>query len=202
MKAKLTRIWGALRGLGAGILFDFGGIVVFYALMYTAGMKAAIAGTIVFVAIDAVRRHRAKLGFPKIYVMSTALVIGFGLIDIVAKTPFMLTWEGVLTNLAVMAFFLAGLRGRSVFQELAEQQSGRVFVDPQAIRLFKLMTLLWALYFLSKAAFDVWTGLTMPLARALAVRQAVGFVGMGAMVLLTIQAEKFLRFLTNRGWFA
>ena len=53
MKAKLRAIWTAGRGLGAGILFDFGGIVVFYALMYTVGLKAAIAGTIVFVAIDA-----------------------------------------------------------------------------------------------------------------------------------------------------
>ena len=202
MTSKLRKIAAAVRGLGAGILFDFGGIVVFYALMYTVGLKAAIAGTILFVAIDAVRRHRARLGFPKIYVLSTTLVIVFGVIDIVAKNPFMLKWEGVLTNLAVMAFFLAGMRGRSVFQELAEQQSGQTFTDPHMVRLFKLMTLLWALYFLGKAAFDVWTGLTMPLARALAVRQAVGFVGMGAMVLVTIQAEKVLRFLTGRGWFA
>ncbi len=199
---RLQKLIAAARALGAGVLFDFGGIVVFYALMYTVGLKAAIAGTIVFVAIDAVRRHRAKLGFPKIYVLSTTLVIVFGIIDIVAKTPFMLKWEGVLTNLAVMAFFLFGMRGRSVFQELAEQQSGQTFTDASTIRLFKLMTLLWALYFLSKAVFDVYTGLTMPLARALAVRQVVGFVGMGAMVLVTIQAEKFLRFLTHRGWFA
>jgi intracellular septation protein A len=189
----------ALRGLGAGILFDFGGIVVFYALMYTAGLKAAIAGTLVFVAIDAVRRRVLKLGFPKIYILSTALVIVFGLIDIFAKTPFMLRWEGVLTNLAVAGFFLAGLRGRSVFQELAEQQAGQAFVDPHMLRLFRVMTLLWALYFLAKAAFDVWTGLTMPLARALAIRQIVGLVGMGAMVLVTIQAERVLRFLARKG---
>jgi intracellular septation protein A len=191
-----------MRGLGAGILFDFGGIVVFYALMYTVGLKAAIGGTLVFVVIDAVRRRVLGLAFPRIYLLSTALVIVFGAIDIFAKNPFMLRWEGVLTNLAVMAFFLAGLRGRPVFQELAEQQSGQVFTDAPTIRLFRLMTVLWALYFLCKAVFDVWTGLTMPLPRALAVRQLVGFAGMGLMVLVTMQAEKFLRFLSARGWLA
>jgi len=198
--SALAKLLAALRGLGAGVLFDFGGIVVFYALMYTAGLKAAIAGTLVFVAIDALRRRVQKLGFPKIYIMSTALVIVFGMIDLFAKTPFMLRWEGVLTNLAVAGFFLAGLRGKSVFQELAEQQSGEVFADPHMLRLFRVMTLLWALYFLAKAAFDVWTGLTMPLARALAVRQIVGLVGMGAMVLVTIQTERLLRFLTRKGF--
>jgi intracellular septation protein A len=191
-----------MRGLGAGILFDFGGIVVFYALMYTVGLKAAIGGTLVFVVIDAVRRRVLGLAFPRIYLLSTALVIVFGAIDIFAKNPFMLRWEGVLTNLAVMAFFLAGLRGRPVFQELAEQQSGQVFTDAPTIRLFRLMTVLWALYFLCKAVFDVWTSLTMPLPRALAVRQLVGFAGMGLMVLVTMQAEKFLRFLSARGWLA
>jgi len=199
MKTRLLAVGAAVRGLGAGILFDFGGIVVFYALMYTAGLKAAIAGTLVFVAIDAVRRRVQKLGFPKIYIMSTALVIVFGVIDIFAKTPFMLRWEGVLTNLAVAGFFLAGLRGRSVFQELAEQQSGQVFTDPHMVRLFRVMTLLWAVYFLAKAVFDVWTGLTMPLARALAIRQIVGLAGMVGMVLVTIQAERFLRYLTRKG---
>jgi intracellular septation protein A len=199
MRARLARLWAGLRGLGAGILFDFGGIVVFYALMYTAGLKAAIAGTLVFVAIDAVRRRVQKLGFPKIYIMSTSLVIVFGAIDILAKSPFMLRWEGVLTNLAVAGFFIAGLRGKSVFQELAEQQSGEVFADPHMLRLFRVMTLLWALYFIAKAGFDVWTGLTMPLPRALAVRQIVGLVGMGAMVLVTIQTERFLRYLVRKG---
>ncbi len=198
--SRLGRVGAAIRGAGAGILFDFGGIVVFYALMYTVGLKAAIAGTLVFVIIDAVRRRMHKLGFPKIYVMSTALVIVFGVIDIFAKSPFMLRWEGVLTNLAVMAFFLAGLRGRTVMQELAEQQSGAPVTDAHMLRLFRLMTWLWALYFLAKAVFDVWTGLTMPLGRALAVRQVAGLVGMGAMVLVTVQTEKMLRFMTRRGW--
>jgi intracellular septation protein A len=202
MKERLRKLLALLRGVGAGILFDFGGIVVFYALMYTVGLKAAIGGTLVFVLIDAVRRRVLGLAFPRIYVLSTALVIVFGLIDIFAKTPFMLRWEGVLTNLAVMAFFLAGLRGRPVFQELAEQQSGQLFTDAPTLRLFRVMTVLWALYFLCKAAFDVWTGLTMPLPRALAVRQIAGFAGMAAMVLVTIQAERFLRFLTARGWIA
>jgi intracellular septation protein A len=198
--SRLGEAWAALRGAGAGILFDFGGIVVFYALMYTAGLKAAIAGTVVFVGIDAVRRRLYKLGFPKIYVMSTSLVIVFGLIDIFAKNPFMLRWEGVLTNLAVMTFFLAGLRGRTVMQELAEQQSGAPVTDAHMLRLFRLMTFLWALYFLAKAVFDVWTGLTMPLARALAIRQVVGLAGMGGMVLVTIQTNKMLGFMTRRGW--
>lgn len=60
MMDKLKRLLGTAA-------FDFGGVIVFYVLLATLGLRAAIAGTLVFVPIDAYRRHKLKIGFPRLY---------------------------------------------------------------------------------------------------------------------------------------
>lgn len=171
---------------------DFAGIIVFYALMWTVGLKAAIAGTLVFVAIDAMRRHRKKLGFPKIYVLSSAMAIGFGAIDLMSATPFMIKYESVITNLVTAAIFLVGARGeRSMIQELAEQQSGEAFEDRADLRrFFRLFTLLWAAYFLVKAFVYLWIVQVMPLERALSLRGVIGGVSFAAMLAISTQGDR------------
>jgi intracellular septation protein A len=109
--------------------FDFGGMIVFYALLYTLGLKAAIGGTILFVIADAIRRHRSGLGFPRIYVLTSALALVFGAIDLLAATPFMIQWEAVITSLFLAGMFGLGARGKSMLQELVEQRQGESFVE-------------------------------------------------------------------------
>jgi intracellular septation protein A len=180
---------------------DFGGILVFYVLMWTVGLKAAIAGTLVFVVIDAVRRHRRKLGFPKIYVLSSAMAIGFGAIDLMSATPFMIKYESVITNLVTAAIFLAGARGeRSIIQELAEQQSGEAFEDRADLRrFFRLFTLLWAAYFIVKALVYLWLVRVMPLERALSVRGVIGGVSFALMLAISTQGDRLFGLCARLG---
>ena len=122
----IGQIAGQLR---AG-MFDFGGIVAFYLLLWCVGIKAAIAGTIVFIVLDAIRRIRRKLGFPRIYLLSNTLVVCFGAIDLLSANPFMIKDQVVISSLAVGAMFALGARGRSIIQELVEQQSGEADDSP------------------------------------------------------------------------
>jgi len=169
---------------------DFGGIAAFYALLWTLGLKAAIAGTIVFVAVDAVRRHYGGLGFSRLYLLSSAMVIGFGAIDLLSKTPFMIKYEAVITSLVLAAIFLAGARGRSLIEDVVSRQHGESFDDrPDMRRFFQLLTLFWAGYFLVKAAAYAWIGATMPIERAMDVRGIVGMASLALMMALSMQGR-------------
>ncbi len=170
--------------------FDFGGIIVFYVLLWTAGLKPAIVGTIVFLAVDFVRRRRKHLGFPRIYVLSSALVIVFGFIDLASANPFMIKYEAPISSLAVGVMFALGARGKSIIQELVEQQAPDASDDgPEMRRFFQLMTAMWAAYFIVKAGVYLWIGEIMTIERALEVRPIISFVSLGAMMALCTQGQ-------------
>jgi len=171
--------------------FDFGGIIVFYLLLYTIGLKAAIAGTIVFVIADAVRRRRHGLGFPRIYVLSSAMAVGFGAIDLFSATPFMIKYEAVISSLAIGAMFAAGARGKSMLQELVEQRDGAAFANrPDIARFFQLMTLMWAAYFVVKAIVYLWLGEILPIEQTLQIRPVIGTVSLIAMIGISTQGSR------------
>lgn len=184
-----TLLAGVASSLRTGI-YDFGGIVVFYALMWTVGIKAAIGGTLVFVALDIWRRRRTGLGFPRLYVLTTGLAIVFGTIDLVSKTPFMLKYEGAVSTFVVGVTFALGARGTSVIEELVVQKSGPSALDfPHAHRFFQLLTATWAIYYLALSLFYAWVGITFPYKRAILIRQVASFVGLGLMMVVSVNAK-------------
>ena len=173
-----------------GAAFDFGGIIVFYVLLWTAGLKPAIAGTLVFLAIDFVRRRRKGLGFPRIYVLSSALVIVFGFIDLASSSPFMIKYEAPISSFAVGLMFALGARGKSIIEEILEQQApGAVDEGPEMRRFFQLMTAMWAAYFFLKAGVYLWLGEIMTIERALEVRPIISFASLGVMILICTQGR-------------
>jgi intracellular septation protein A len=177
---------------------DFAGLIVFYILLYTAGLKAAIAGTIVFLAVDAYRRHRRKLGFPRLYVLSGGLAVVFGVVDLLSANPFMIKYEAVISSLVIGGMFALGARGKSLIQELVEQREGEPFEERADVRrFFQLLTLLWAGYFVVKAFVYLWMGEIMPMDRLLALRPIVGTASMIVMVILMTQGRR-LFFLCRR----
>ena len=167
--------------------YDFGGIIVFYALLELVGLKAAIAGTLVFVAVDIWRRRQWGIGFPRLYILTTSLAIVFGAVDLASKTPFMLKFEGAVSAFLVGVFFAVGARGCSVIEELLTQQAGpEAMAFPHARRFYQLMTLTWAVYYVLMSGFYLWVGLHYPYLKAIGIRQIAGFVGIGVMMLLSI----------------
>ncbi len=178
----------ALKKLLGTAAFDFGGVIVFYVLFATLGLRAAIIGTLVFVPIDAFRRHKLGIGFPRLYILSTAMVLVFGSIDVFSKTPFMLKYEGAVTESIVGTAFLVGSRGRSIIEELVVQQQPE-FRIPHQRRFFQLITRTWAIYFFCMAGFFLWVGLHSTLIHAVAIRQVSSIVGSMAMALFSFSGS-------------
>jgi intracellular septation protein A len=195
----MARITAVLRFIFA----EFGPLVVFWGLAFALGTKAAIAGAVLFIIADAIRRRILGIAFTRIYMLAGGLTVVFGTVDLLASTPFMLKYEAVVTNFATGIAFVIGARGpKPMIQEVAEQRQGGPFPEGADItRFFQYFTLLWAFYFFAKAAFYSWTAWTMPLLQAMAVRSLVGSVSLGLMIALSVtQGRRIFLLCRWLGW--
>lgn len=184
------------------LLSEFATLILFWAVYWPFGIKAAIAATVVYVIVDAVRRHWQGVPFGRLYILSSAMAIGFGAIDLLSKTPFMIKYEAVITNIVIGAIFTVGARGeRPIFQNVAEDWTGEAFPKrPDIRRFFALFTLMWAAYFFVKAVVYFWIGETMPMEQALGIRALIGTPSLIAMVALSTQGRHLHTFCRYMGW--
>jgi hypothetical protein len=111
-KTPLTfrRVLGILR-FG---LENLGPLLIFIGLSRFYGLKVAIAGAVIFVVADVIRRKWLHLSFPKLYLVSSGLTVGFGIVDLLADSPFMLRFEPVISNLVTCGFFVVGAHGKNL----------------------------------------------------------------------------------------
>jgi len=184
----------AVLGFVRYVLMEFGALIVFWVALYTTGIKPAIAATVIFILLDASYRWWRKLPVTRIYVLTSALAVGFGCIDLLTTNPFMIKYEAVITNVATGMFFVAGSRGeKSLIQEVAERRSQ--FPDRADVRyFFRLFTLTWAAYFFVKASVYLWLGMTLPLEQALALRTIIGGVSLACMFGLSFAGRQLFFF--------
>jgi intracellular septation protein A len=193
----MRRVLNALRF----IVEQLGTLILFYLLLYSLGLKAAIAGALVFVVADGVRRHIWKLGFPKLYILTSALTFIFGGIDLLSDTPFMIKYEAVITSLVIAATFALGARGaKSMMQEIAEQQSRESFPDRADVRaFFRMMTLAWAGYFVIRAIGYFWIGEVWPIERVMSVRPILGTASLLVMMAISFQGRRLFMLCRRLG---
>ncbi|HEY1943996.1 MAG TPA: septation protein IspZ [Roseiarcus sp.] len=179
------------------VVFEFGPLVTFWILSAAFGVKVAIVGSILFIAADAAWRTVRGLGFTRLYLLTSGLTLVFGAIDLMSATPFMLSYEAAVTNVATGIAFVVGAMGeKPLIQEVAEKRRGQPFPNGAEVRrFFQLFTLFWAGYFFLKAAFYLWTASTFPLAEAMALRSAIGGVSLAAMIALSVTQGRRLFFL-------
>jgi intracellular septation protein A len=196
LKAKLL---DALRV----VLAEFGPLVAFWSLTLTFGVKAAIAGALVVILIDGAWRLWRGRPFTRIYLVVSALTLGFGAVDLYVATPFLIVYEAPITNtLTGVAFFIGAFGEKPMLQELAEQRPGTVIPPtPEVKRFFRLFTLIWASYFFLKAIAYLWIAATLPLTQALALRSLGGSISLVVMIGLSTTQGRRLFFLFRRlGW--
>ncbi|MCG4259540.1 septation protein IspZ [Acetobacter senegalensis] len=186
------------------ILLDFGSLLVFWVLASFYSVRIAIAGTFVFILCDGLHRYLGKRTFPRLWIISNTLAIVFGVIDLISITPFMIRYEGVLTNLIIALSFAVGAFGATTpIQELVEEQQGFPFPpERQEIRAyFKSLTLVWALYFAAKAILYFWLLTYFPLPRALMLRSVIGTVSLGVMIGISLQGRRIFLLCQRAGFF-
>jgi len=191
----MSRLLAVVRFAAA----EFGPLIVFWTLAATVGVKPAILGSILFIVANAIWRWRKRLTFTRLYLLTSGLTLVFGLVDLASTSPFMLKYEAVITNAATGLAFVAGAMGeKPIIQEVAEQR-GETFVATQEVRgFFRLFTLVWAGYFLLKAAVYFWLAWTLPLLEAMALRSVGGSASLGLMIVISATQGRRLFFLCRR----
>jgi intracellular septation protein A len=178
-------------------LAEFGPLLAFWALALAFDVKVAIAGSLSFILVDGAWRLYRRRPFTRLYLIVSALTLGFGAVDLWVATPFLLVYEAPITNALVGAAFVAGAFGETpMLMEMAQARPGADFPrNAEMRRFFRLFTLLWAAYFFLKAALYLWLAATMPLKEALALRSLLGGISLGIMMALSFTQGRRLFFL-------
>ncbi len=163
-------------------------LIVFIALSRRVSRKAAIAGAVAVALLDAIRRMVFKIPYNRLTLLAAIMTIGFGLIDLYSNTPFMLHYEGVISNFIIGAAFAYSAFGKkSLVQALSERSRKSSFAGrPDLRRFFEIVTLIWAGYFFLKSGLYLYLGLTLPLDRAIELRALWGTISLGAMIAFTV----------------
>ncbi len=184
-----------------GLAPEFAPLLLFWVLDLLAGVRIALIATVLFALADMLRRHFQGLGFTRLYLLSSTLVVVFGMVDVVSVHPFLLRFEAVITNAATAIAFAVGSFGRvPMVQEIAERQQGTRFGDrPDIRRFFQLFTLLWAAYFAVKTAAYLWLALAFPFVTAAAIRGVAGPVSLGLMMLLSARGRSLFQLCRRVG---
>lgn len=182
---------------------EFGPLIAFLALSAAFNLKIAIAGAVAATLLDAGWRLIRRRPFTRLYLITTTLTLGFGAVDLLAATPFLIVYEAPITNLLTGAAFLAGAFGQTpLLQEIAQARlPEKLPATVQVRRFFRLFTLAWAAYFVVKAGVYVWLAAALPMAQAIALRSALGGLSLALMSVLSITQGRRLFLLANRrGW--
>lgn len=187
-----------------GLAHTVGGLIAFYVALHFCGLKAAIAITLAFLLIDGTYRLIARRPTPMIWLASNAMALGFGCIDLFAHTPFMLRYEGPITNGLVSLFFLLDATAeKPLVTQYAEQSGAPVekLNRPEWVAYFRVLTLAWAAAFLLRAGLFLWIGLHYPLDRAMTLRLIIGWSIIGIMTLASLKSRKIFALCQRLGLF-
>ena len=182
------------------VALEFGPLVAFWILALGLGVKAAILGSILVIAADAIWRRLRRLVFTRLYLLTSGLTLVFGAIDLMSAEPFMLKYEAAISNLAVgIAFTVGAFGAKPLIQEVAEQREGAPLPGTAEVRrFFQLFTLFWAAYFFAKAVLYFWLAWTLPMTQAMALRSILGGVSLGLMIAVSATQGRRMFFLCRR----
>jgi uncharacterized membrane protein len=192
-----------VRSLLRFALVNFGPLLAFYAGYYAFGLLGGIAAGVLWVvaelAVTAWKRERPT----RLFVMTAALTVGFGAVDLLLQKSVLFRYESVITNVLVGAYFGSSLRGpKTLIQEFYERSlPAGTAPKPHVVVYLRGLTVVWTAYFFVKAAVYGWLSTRYPLEEAMAVRGVVGPVSFGAMfVVERVVRGPVSKFAARRGW--
>jgi intracellular septation protein A len=185
-------------------LHTFGGVLIFQLVLWRWGTKPAIAAGLAYLLLDGIWRLVRRQKLPAVWLLSNGLVVAFGVIDLWTKTPFMIRYEGAISNVIVGLIFVAGAGGaRPKFMDFVEQGMGQPLPTgrPELIAYFRAFALFWAAYCFAKAGLCLWLVSVYPLAKALALRSAIGTASLIPMLALSFGGRRVFAILQRIGLF-
>lgn len=185
------------------VFHTFGGLILYWAVLLAFGVKPAIAVTLGFIVLEGGWRLATRRRFPPLWLLVNGSALVFGAIDLWARTPFMIRYEGAIINVLTAAFFVVGASGREpLVLRIARQRKPNIPADrPEVVRFFRAFTLAWALYFVARAGAFLWIMSAFPLAQALAIRAVVSWVSIGVMLFASFNGRRVFDMCQRLGFF-
>jgi intracellular septation protein A len=187
-----------------GLLHTFGGLLIFQAVLWRWGTKPAIAASLAYLLLDGIWRLAQREKLPAVWLLSNGLAVTFGIVDLWARTPFMIRYEGAISNVIVGLLFLAGASGeRPKFMDLVEQGMGQPLPKgrPELVAFFRSFAILWAAYSFAKAGIILWLVQAYPLPQALALRSLIGTATLIPMLALSFGGRRVFGLCQRIGLF-
>nr|WP_298796847.1 hypothetical protein [uncultured Acetobacter sp.] len=184
------------------LVLEVGGLLLFWGLSALGWGRYATMAALAFVVVDAVRRWRNKLGFPRVWCLFNGLVLALALPDFVLTQQTLERYEPILTNLAIALMFAIGALGKKpLIQEIAEQRQGAEFPDNRQdlLRFFRVYTWVWAAYFLLRVAFHIALAETVSDGRMHSIEDIVGPLSLVGMIALSFFGARIFRLAVRMG---
>jgi len=187
-----------------GVLHMFGGVVLFQLTLRQWGLKPAIAVSLAYLIVDGIWRLAQRQRLPAIWLLSNGMAVVFGIIDLWAKTPFMLRYEAPISNVIVGLVFVVSAGGeRPRFIEFAEQGIGRPLPSGRSelIAFMRAFALAWAIYWFARAGVSLWLVSVYPLGKAFALRALIGAISLIAMAGVSLSGRRVFELCQRAGLF-
>lgn len=184
---------------------NFGPVLVFFAADHFFSLKVAILSTIIFTLGDVIYQKVKKQKITKFYWFIVTITLVFGCIDLYLKESVFLKYEAGLTNFIFGIYFSFGAFAKKTFLEEFVEKSGKLPEPrpPNLTDFFKIMTGLWAIYFLVKAVVYTYLATKSTIQEMLGIRAVVGNVSMIVMAFIaSFGSSALLKLALNRGWIA
>src|SRR5581483_3188669 len=164
--------------------------VLFYAGLLTAGLGGAYLAALCWSYAALARRALRRSPVPAILVISVISITVRTLVAVVSRSSFVYFFQPVLGSIAMGGVFLVSVAvGRPLIATLAHEfwpLSPEVAARPRVVRLFRRLTVLWAVVNLASAALTTGLLVSLPLGAFLAVKQVSGLGLTAAAVCLTV----------------
>lgn len=180
------------RNFATWLVQNFGPLIIFLVAKNMAGLKPAIAATVVWSIGELAYVIGWKREKPtQFFYFSVGTTLLFGWVDLYSDNPFLFRYEAVLTNILTGLYFGATVFvGKPLIQEFAERTQADDAKTPGAKIYLRYLTMVWSGYFFVKAAIYFCLGTSdLSIERVTVIRSVLGPVSF----ICLLAGERILR---------
>jgi hypothetical protein len=164
--------------------------VLFYVCLMAAGLGAAYVAAAGWSYAALGRRLLRRQGVPPLLLLGVIGITVRTLVAVASNSSFVYFFQPILATVAMSGvFFISVVVGRPLIGRLAGEfwaMTPEVASHPAVLRLFRDLTLLWAVVNLISAALTMSLLMFLPLGAFLAVKQLAGMAVTAGAVFLTV----------------
>lgn len=174
------------------LFLNFGVLILFQLTKYFWGLQWAIGVSMAYALAEIVWLKVRKQSVSQFMLFSLGVVLVFGAADLWVANDFFMKLESGLMNLIMAGVFGISLfREKSIVEELAERQQ-RVSNDktPDKTFFFRVITTIWFVYYLLRAALFTWMNFTVSDGESFIVKTLFGTASFYVLLAASIGLSK------------